>query len=196
LKLKFRVHKEIPMTRKKSQEGKQSQEKQAAKKAIVLGNEKKNSLMLIALLGSAVLLIVIGLIFFNKVRESKSSVASVDQITYHIDLFKDGQARHFQYKTDDGKIIKYFILKSSDGVIRAAFDACDVCWPAGKGYYQKGDFMICRNCGQRFASIRVNVERGGCNPAPLSRKVVNSELIIKVKDILEGKQYFNLPRRG
>lgn len=184
------------MTRKKSRKGKQSQEKQAAKKALVLGSRKKNPVILIALLGSAALVIVIGLFFFNRVREGESSVASVNQITYDIDLFKDGQARHFQYKTDDRKIIKYFILKSSDGVIRAAFDACDVCWRSGRGYYQKGDFMICRNCGRRFASIRVNVERGGCNPAPLSRKAVNSKLIIETKDILDGKQYFNFPRRG
>ena len=31
----------------------------------------------------------------------------------------------------------------------------------------------------------------GCNPAPLNRSVQNGKLVIQVKDILEGKQYFN-----
>jgi uncharacterized membrane protein len=87
--------------------------------------------------------------------------------------------------------IRYFILKSSDGVIRAAFDACDVCWPAGKGYYQEGDHMVCRNCGRRFASVMVNEVQGGCNPAPLTRSLENDKLIIQIKDIQEGHQYFN-----
>jgi uncharacterized membrane protein len=92
----------------------------------------------------------------------------------------------------DGKLtIRYFVLKSSDGIIRAAFDACDVCWPAGKGYYQEGDNMVCRNCGRRFASVQVNEVKGGCNPAPLNRTLENGNLVIKIKDIQEGRQYFN-----
>ena len=48
------------------------------------------------------------------------------------------KARHYTYSAPGGITIKYFIIKSSDGVIRAAFDACDVCWPSGKGYQQEG----------------------------------------------------------
>jgi uncharacterized membrane protein len=98
--------------------------------------------------------------------------------------------------TAEGLSIKYFVLKSSDGVLRAAFDACDVCWPAGEGYYQEGDYMVCRNCGKRFASLKVNEVKGGCNPAPLNRQVVGDNLVIKVKDILEGKRYFDFSRKG
>jgi len=105
-------------------------------------------------------------------------------------------ARHFQYKADEGMSIKYFVLKSSDGVIRSAFDACDVCWPAGKGYYQEGDVMVCRNCGRKFASVLVNEVKGGCNPAPLTRTVGNSEVVIQVEDILAGKQYFDFSKRS
>jgi uncharacterized membrane protein len=102
----------------------------------------------------------------------------------------DGEAKFFQYQHDD-LTIKYFILKSSDGVIRAAFDACDVCWPAGKGYYQDGDHMVCRNCGRRFASVLVNEVKGGCNPAPLHRSIQDQQVVIQVKDLLEGVRYFD-----
>ena len=56
--------------------------------------------------------------------------------------FDDGKAHYYEHKTGD-ITIRYFVLKSADGVLRAAFDACDVCWPAGKGYAQDGDFMVC-----------------------------------------------------
>ena len=96
-----------------------------------------------------------------------------------MNLFDDNKARHYAYKGQD-VTIKYFILKSSDGIIRAAFDACDVCWPAGKGYYQDGDSMVCRNCGRRFASVLVNEVQGGCNPAPLKRRIEGDQLVIVI----------------
>ena len=119
----------------------------------------------------------------------------VTTITYPITQFDDGKAYHFNYRAD-GIDIRYFILKSSDGVLRAAFDACDVCWPAGKGYYQDGDDMVCRNCGRRFASVRINEVKGGCNPAPLNRSVKSDQLVLAVDDILEGKQYFDFSKRS
>ena len=101
----------------------------------------------------------------------------------------DGKAHHFRYRAAETDIT-FFVVKSSDGVIRAAFDACDVCFPAKKGYTQDGDFMICNNCGRRFHSTRINVVEGGCNPAPLKRTVVADNLVIKVEDIIPGARYF------
>jgi uncharacterized membrane protein len=95
----------------------------------------------------------------------------------------DGEAHHFKVKADDGTMVTFFTLKSRDGIIRAAIDSCDVCYKSGKGYFQRGDFMVCENCGQRFASNKINVLRGGCNPAPLRRRVVSDKLVINMTDI-------------
>ena len=84
------------------------------------------------------------------------------------------------------------LQSARDGVIRAAFDACDVCWPENKGYSQKGDFMVCNNCGKKFSSVRINEVQGGCNPAPLNRKVENSSVVLQAADLLQGKRYFDL----
>jgi len=176
-------------------------EKIAAKKAAVLGTEKKSRLPLFAALAGAVLVAVGAFVYISgKGSESSattsqtSSEIKVSQGTYPVSLFDDGRARHFEYKSDD-ITIKYFILKSSDGVIRAAFDACDVCWRSGKGYFQEGDNMVCRNCGRRFASVRVNEVKGGCNPAPLTRRIEGDKLVIDINDILEGRQFFNFSGR-
>jgi uncharacterized membrane protein len=124
-------------------------------------------------------------------KETKyAATPEVQDVAYPANLFDNGKARHFQHKTGDGVTVRYFIMKSSDGVIRAAFDACDVCWREGKGYTQKDDFMVCTNCGKRFPSVKINEVTGGCNPAPLIRKVENGKVIIKVENIMEGKKYF------
>lgn len=101
-----------------------------------------------------------------------------------------GKARHYSWKAPDGKEIRFFAIKSSDGVVRAAFDACDVCWPERKGYRQDGDYMVCNNCGQRFASVRINEVKGGCNPSPLERRIEGTKLVITAADLQTGARYF------
>ena len=181
---------------KKKNQPNNNQEKIAAKKAAVLGTEKKNNMPLLFAVIGAVLLAGAAAFYVTQGGKSGTATASTPvaststMVSFPVSLFEDGKARHFEHA--DGKFnIRYFILKSSDGIIRAAFDACDVCWPAGKGYYQEGDHMVCRNCGRRFASVLVNEVQGGCNPAPLIRSVDNGELIIQVKDIQQGRQYFD-----
>ena len=60
-------------------------------------------------------------------------------------------------------------MQSKDGEYRAAFDACDVCYPNKKGYTQQGDLMVCNNCGLQFESTKINEVKGGCNPSPIER---------------------------
>ena len=121
---------------------------------------------------------------------SHKKVKSVDgKIEIPLNKIDDGKAHYFQYEKD-GTSVRFFVVQSNDGVIRAAFDACDVCFPAKKGYTQDGDFMICNNCGRRFHSSRINVVEGGCNPAPLRRQVVGDKLVIKASDVIPGARYF------
>lgn len=102
----------------------------------------------------------------------------------------DGKAHFFSFR-DGGTTINFFVLKSNDGVIRAAFDACDVCYRDKEGYRQQGDFMICNACEQRFASDKINEVKGGCNPAPLSRLVQDGRVLIQVADLQTGAWYFS-----
>jgi len=179
-----------------------SEEIRSAKKAAVLNEKKSSKLLLIAVVLCTVF-IAAGAIWYTLAPSGKGNLAATtsvesapgsEQVEFAVTLFSDGQARHFQY-TAGKHTISYFILKSSDGIIRAAFDACDVCWPAGKGYVQQGDQMICRNCGRKFDSVKINEVKGGCNPAPLKRRIDGDRLIIQKADILEGLQYFNFSKK-
>lgn len=176
--------------------------KLAAKKAMVLGGEKKSRVPLIASVLALIVAAIGGYLMAGPgsdtvpaVTARPASAAPTTQYAYPVELFADGVARHFSH-THGNNTIRYFILKSADGVIRAAFDACDVCWPAGKGYAQEADVMVCRNCGRRFASVRINEVKGGCNPAPLNRSVIDGKVVVRIDDILSGEMYFDFSNRS
>lgn len=105
----------------------------------------------------------------------------------------DGKTHFFSYR-DGATTINFFVLKSNDGVIRAAFDTCDVCYRDKKGYRQEGDVMVCNACDQRFASDRINEVKGGCNPAPLERVVRDGQVLIPVAALQSGSWYFAAAR--
>lgn len=104
--------------------------------------------------------------------------------------FNDGKAKYYVYKHSPSEWIRFFVVKSSDGVMRAAFDACDVCFSHKKGYVQQGDFMVCVNCGLKFQTTRINEVRGGCNPAGLNRTVKGGKVMFASQDVLAGLRYF------
>lgn len=107
-----------------------------------------------------------------------------------VSLFADGKARFYRYTTSIGRDVRLFVMRSSDGVVRAAFDACDVCYRARKGYRQAGDVMVCVNCGQTFHSRNINVMSGGCNPAPAQRTIEGDHVVLKSGDLDLGAVYF------
>ena len=110
-------------------------------------------------------------------------------VTIPVADLADGQAKYYSYDAG-GVEVKYFVMQSSDGEYRAAFDACDVCYPNKKGYSQQGDVMVCNNCGQQFDSTQINEKRGGCNPSPIERSVDGQSLVLKTSDLQAGVKYF------
>ncbi len=129
------------------------------------------------------------------------SAATQGHEPYTLVLAEDGAVRlplsalgdykaHYYTYMNEGRPIEFFALKSQDGIVRAAFNACDVCFQAKKGYTQDGDDMVCNNCGRRFPADQINVVRGGCNPSPLDRTVEGDSLVIRVADVIRGQRYF------
>jgi len=55
-------------------------------------------------------------------------------------------------------------VKDKFGTVHVAFDACDVCYEAKKGYKQNGDVMLCLNCGKTFSITSIGIDNtvGGC----------------------------------
>lgn len=164
-------------------------------------NQNKNISKKVIFIGAiicSILIFVIFSMFLNNNNRNKAVVPSFTSrttVSANNGVIKialkeiDNKARFYRYKFID-KDVDFFLLKSNDGVIRAALDACDVCFRARKGYKQDGDYMICNNCGQTFASSRINEIKGGCNPSPLERNIVGDNIEINVSDLFQGKILF------
>jgi len=172
----------------------------AKKKAEFSEQPQRKSETPLVLLTVLVVLVGIGaylVLSATKENPSATSVAttpaspSSDSRDIRIALSElSGTAKFFDYKLSDNKPIRFFVIKSSDGVYRAALDACDTCYHAKKGYHQEGDDMICNNCGLHFHSSQINEVHGGCNPVGLPRTIEGSQLVIKASELESRGSYF------
>ncbi len=90
-----------------------------------------------------------------------------------------------------GTKVTYFAVKGSDGKVRTAFDACDVCG-GSQGYYQTGGDITCRKCGKvfRIDGLGTKNKGYGCWPSFLSHEIKNDYVIIKTTEIAAGKHRF------
>ncbi len=122
--------------------------------------------------------------------QAASTAGAGGDVTFALSEFDDGVARFYRYTTAWGREIRFFVLKSSDGVVRAALDACDVCFRERRGYRQAGDLMVCNNCGQTFPSVSINEIRGGCNPVPIDRLVQGDRLVLPAASLNQGSSHF------
>jgi uncharacterized membrane protein len=162
---------------------------QVAKRDVVRGQSKGGKGTFVGLGVVAVVIAVVGLVLFGGGEGGfKAVAAEAGMVRIPIDEVNDGKAHFYSY--NGSRRVDFFVLRSSDGIVRAAFDACDVCFREKKGYRQEGDLMVCNNCGQRFPSVKINVLKGGCNPAPLDREVQGRYLVVKAADIEQGGYYF------
>ncbi len=115
--------------------------------------------------------------------------AQGDAIRIPLATLDDGLAHFYSYSVQ-GARVRFFVIRTSDGVVRAALDACDICYLAGKGYRQEGDEMVCNNCGRRFPTRLIGEVYGGCNPVPLRARVEADTVVISVQDLAAGVRYF------
>ena len=134
------------------------------------------------LIAAAGLFLGVAILFASRtIRPDLGAVAAASgaDLVAAEQTFADGRARFYSYTTSAGQDIRFFVMKSADGVVRAAMDACTVCYRQRLGYHQEGDQMVCNKCGQMFASNRINEVTGGCNPIPLAREVAGGQVIVR-----------------
>jgi uncharacterized membrane protein len=162
----------------------------------------KNKLFVYAIIAAAIILIFYGVSSINTNKEKdagtnvnkgiKSQISDGGDLIIPVADITEN-ASFYDYKVDDINM-QVIAVKAKDGTIRTAFNTCQVCFDSGRGYYeQDGDYLVCQNCGNRFAAEDVEVSKGGCNPVPIFKenKTVDNKNITISKDFLkEAKQIF------
>jgi uncharacterized membrane protein len=93
---------------------------------------------------------------------------------------------------DNGVTVRYFAVKDASGNLHVAFDACDVCYEAKKGYKQVGNEMQCLNCGRQFSITSIGTENtaGGCWPSYLPMTINGTNIIVKIADLQDKSFMF------
>ena len=100
---------------------------------------------------------------------------------------------NFYEEEINGVNVKFFAIKDTNGEIKTAFDACDVCYNSKKGYTQDGEYMVCNNCGNRYHVSGLGTENkrgGGCWPSYLESEVKDDYLEIKTSNLEKGRYKF------
>jgi len=103
-----------------------------------------------------------------------------------VSRFDDGVLHRFSF-TDEGKTLRFFVIKIDQNKLGVAFDACENC--GDQGYYQEGALIFCLNCVAEINPSTIGIG-GGCNPIPLNYKMQNDTLHLSVDDLRAGMKYF------
>lgn len=163
-------------------------------------NEAKNSLVnryFSSVFISCILSICIILYFFMvsskplSIDEPKELLPdSNGKFIFDIALLRDNKLHRFAYISNQGKVIRFFLInkrEDRDSPV-AVFDACAIC--GDMGYIKKEGELICISCNVRIFLPSVG-KTGGCNPIPLKYEYDGKKIIIDVKDVIAGSNYFS-----
>lgn len=125
----------------------------------------------------------------NATDAVRVAASSAGQVRLALADLSDGRAKFYDYAGPGGGPIRFFVLKGGDGAYRAALDACEICYHAKKGYYQNGEEMVCRKCGNSYPPALIDEAPGGCHPMALPRRVDGDHLVINASDIERVNAY-------
>ena len=154
-----------------------------------MATKKMNRFMWAGIIGMALLISAVSVFAFSLGKYEKVTVSN-GAVTVPVAKLADGKAHFYKFE-DGGKEVAFFVVRSADGSIKTAFDACDACYKSKKGYEQQGDKMNCKNCNQKFAINRLGPNAtGGCNPGFLPHQQNGSTISISVNDLKGGARYF------
>jgi uncharacterized membrane protein len=133
------------------------------------------------------------IVMFGCTSSDNATASASGDDTVIIPLSQISQTvKHYQYDAN-GVTVKYFAVKGSDGLVRTAFDACEVCYRAKKGYSQSGSDVVCNNCGLKFKidGLGTKNKGKGCWPGYLPHIVEGDYVVIKKSDLKAGSYMFS-----
>ena len=96
------------------------------------------------------------------------------------------EVKFYYYEFSDVNI-QFFAVLGDDNQPHIAFDACDSCYAAKKGYLHANPYMKCNNCGRTFLVTSIGTENlaGGCWPSFLPVAITDGKILIKISDVTQ-----------
>lgn len=110
-------------------------------------------------------------------------------IRVKIEDLSDGNLHRYAYVTDDGHVVRFFMINRSGGKkIGVVYDACMLC--GDMGYLQEKNEVICIACNVRIFIPSIG-KAGGCNPIPLPHAVEGGYVTVSAAELDKGARYFS-----
>jgi high-affinity iron transporter len=113
-------------------------------------------------------------------------VAQKGWITVPVSKLVEGQLNRLGLVVSN-KLVRFLILKTTDGRVHTALDACNIC--GSFGYVRQGKNLVCLNCGAEINPMTLGMG-GGCNPIPLPSEVTNNAVRIAVSELNKSASLF------
>jgi high-affinity iron transporter len=82
-----------------------------------------------------------------------------------------------------GAMVRFLVIRKSNGGFGTALDACQICGSAG--YRQDGQNIICRNCSSAIYIPTIG-QTGGCNPIGVGSRIEGTDLVIDLTALTEA----------
>lgn len=124
-------------------------------------------------------------------KEIREITAINGAVIIPVQELTDGRAKFYRFNQGSKEIV-FFAVRGTDGSIHTAFDACEVCcFRKRTGYIQKGDYMVCLGCRERYAINMIDQVNGiGCRPHHLEHSEERGNIVVKVADLKRGARFF------
>jgi uncharacterized membrane protein len=92
-----------------------------------------------------------------------------------------------------GTLVPFFAVRDAMGAAVVALDACNVCAHARRGYGQRGNEMVCNNCGMTFPvdSLAKMGGEGGCHPITVASRVDGDSVVVDRASLAAGARWFS-----
>lgn len=119
------------------------------------------------------------------------TIGTADDIVLRTPTLSDGAVKFYRYVSVAGRETRFFMVRTPDGVVRSALDACDECFRDRRGFRHRADHVICNSCGRVTPLRAIAVTRGGCRPVPLEHRLQQHDRVTVAAAALQsGGRYF------
>lgn len=144
-----------------------------------------------AVMTTLLVLAAVGVVYAREAIPKKVSLpepvtAENGCVTLPLTKLADGQLHRLGLLSAN-KIVRFLAMKTADGKIQTALDACEIC--GSFGYVQEGKNLACLNCAAEINPLTMGAG-GGCNPIPLSSEVTNDVVRVTVSELERAAHLF------
>lgn len=122
----------------------------------------------------------------RKVPPPEPVTAENGWVTLPVSKLADGQLHRLGFQSGN-KVVRFLVMKTADGKIQTALDACEIC--GSFGYVQEDKNLVCLNCAAGINPLTISAG-GGCNPIPLPSEVTNEVVRIAAGELKKAARLF------